>query len=468
MKQKISKTSIFAVFFIILVCVTASPLFSDERTENIDVFLVLDKSLSMVEEIDSVADYVVQELIESTLIPGDFFLVIQFYGQAETLVTRNITDTVSSKTEVEDIIRTIEADGHFTDIGNALDTLRSTLSNYQDRDKRRYMLLITDGKQEAPPQSIYYSPDGTFNHEFLENSKVIQKQGWKIHILGIGAGTSAKELAENLSATYSEVPENPDAEDLAGSTEDLLGIIEAAAPGSIGAFSKKGKANINLSLTSSGYNEAKTVRIKNLYVTWQGVEYPAASEISIEVPAEGSVTETVNLELEHYSETNGRLAAGNIELRAEFYPGPVFTPAIITIPVSPVSFFGRFWPLLLALLLVLLIITLIVVLIIRGTFSKTGIEIEVDFEETGEKKFFTLGEKTLLFISEGINGISVAARKTGELLATLHTEGDQLIMMPEKDDVLLGGPVKGNIFGRNLKIRDRYGKFKGLLFSRKS
>ncbi len=468
MKQKISKISILTAIFIILTGIISTPLFCDERTENIDVFLVLDKSLSMVEEIDSVAEYVVQELVEATLIPGDFFLVIQFYGKAETLVTREITDSGSSKAEVESIIRDIEADGHFTDIGNALDSLRTTLSRYEDRNRRRYMLLITDGKQEAPPESKYYSPDGIFNHEFLENSKVIQKQGWKIHILGIGSGTSARELAESLSADYSEVSGSADAQELAESTREFLGTVEASVPASISAFSKKGKGKINLTLSSTGYSETKSIRIKTLFIKWEDKEYIAASDISLDVPAEGSITETIPLELKNYTEASGRVAAGSLELRAEFYPGTVYTPGILTIPVSRVSFLERFWPMLLALLLVLLIIVLIVVLIARGTFSSSSIEVEVDFEDSGEKKFFTLGEKTLLFISEGINGISVAARKTGEILATLHTEGDQLILKQEKDDVLLGGPLKGNIFGRNLKIRNRYGKFTGLLFRRKS
>ena len=128
------------------------------------------------------------------------------------------------------------------------------------------MLLITDGKQEAPPESKYYSPDGSFNHEFLKNSKVIQKQGWKIHILGIGMGTSAKELAENLSATYSEVPEEPSPEELAAGTVNLLGTIEVNKPVNTAAFSSKGQGRLKLTLNSSGYDTEQTLPL-NAYLS---------------------------------------------------------------------------------------------------------------------------------------------------------------------------------------------------------
>jgi hypothetical protein len=50
----------------------------------------------------------------------------------------------------------------------------------------QHVLLITDGIQEAPPTSKYYS-DGSFNHALLENTKTIQKKRLEDPALGLGA-----------------------------------------------------------------------------------------------------------------------------------------------------------------------------------------------------------------------------------------------------------------------------------------
>ena len=57
--------------------------------------------------------------------------------------------------------------------------------------------------------------------------------------------------------------------------------------------------------------------------------------------------------------------------------------------------------------------------------------------------------------------------KTGEVLATLHSEGDELIISTDKDDLFLGGALRGNVLGKPMKIKDRYGKYKGLTFVRR-
>ncbi len=83
------------------------------------------------------------------------------------------------------------------------------------------MLLITDGKQEAPPGTKYYSADGKFNHELLKHTKTIQKKGWKIEVLGIGKLNKAADIAEKLSGTYVEV-EKADASELAEKLQIFL------------------------------------------------------------------------------------------------------------------------------------------------------------------------------------------------------------------------------------------------------
>ena len=63
-----SKAAISTLIGVILITLSTLPLFCDDRDENIDVFIVLDKSLSMVEEIGSVRDYVQDTLVDEIII----------------------------------------------------------------------------------------------------------------------------------------------------------------------------------------------------------------------------------------------------------------------------------------------------------------------------------------------------------------------------------------------------------------
>ena len=88
--------------------------------------------------------------------------------------------------------------------------------------REKYVLLLTDGIQEAPPSSKYYSKSGTFNHEFLANTKTIQQKGWKVMILGIGTDTAAKDLARELQGSYNEITNKLSVDALTEKTGALL------------------------------------------------------------------------------------------------------------------------------------------------------------------------------------------------------------------------------------------------------
>ena len=114
---------------ILLLIAVSTPLLADERTEPIDVIIALDKSLSMVEEIDAVKKYVNAHVIEDLLIPGDFFLVVAFYGETIVPVSTTIGGP-EDKERAKEMISALAADGRFTDIGNALDVLGEQIERH--------------------------------------------------------------------------------------------------------------------------------------------------------------------------------------------------------------------------------------------------------------------------------------------------------------------------------------------------
>ncbi len=239
-----------------------SALTADTRTENIDVFVLLDKSLSMVEEIGEVKEYITDSLLRSLLIPGDHLIVMAFYGKTEMIIDETVVSD-ADKSRLIDTISKIQANGRYTDIGTALDSLHRLVSTWES-DRRRYLLLITDGIQEAPKDSIYYTPDGSFNHEFLINAKTIQMSGWKIQILGIGTETAARKIAEELSGIYAEIPGDATAEEISERIPDFLGVISLEGRPVVTAVGRDGSSSVMITLRSEGYSTERIVEIGGL------------------------------------------------------------------------------------------------------------------------------------------------------------------------------------------------------------
>lgn len=159
---------------------------------------MLDKSLSMVDKIDDVKRFFTNQVLDKLLILGDKVTIILFFGKVLPLVAKNIQgprDILDIKT----LLAGIKADGPFTDIGNAIDFTYDYVHKEPDHGLRRHFILLTDGKQEAPEESRYFSTDFSIHHPFLESAKNIQKEGWKVHILGIGTDTEAQALADELA-----------------------------------------------------------------------------------------------------------------------------------------------------------------------------------------------------------------------------------------------------------------------------
>jgi len=262
------KKALFIFFLSFLLVLPFYSIFADERTENIDIYLVLDKSLSMEEEINSVKQYVLENIINKIVIKGDYFLLIPFYGTTD----KNFNDYINSDEKLKELqnnVLNLKADGRFTDIGNALDKLEEKIKSTNE-SSRKYMLLITDGKQEAPNNSPYYSPDGTFNHKFLENTKEIQKKGWKIVVLGIGTNTAAQGIARELSASYKEVPDNADSTEINNAVDSFLGTLNITEIESIITTGNKYKTNLNFKLESKNYKTVKEISISEIRLIKNG------------------------------------------------------------------------------------------------------------------------------------------------------------------------------------------------------
>lgn len=319
-------------FLSIILMIITVLLFGDTRTENIDVIILLDKSNSMRVTVDSVKEYVNSFVFDQLLVPGDYIQVIGFYGKTEILLSGEYGENTKNRFKTQ--IRDVRGNGDYTDIGSALDRLQSEYDLRKNNGRRKYLLLMTDGKQDAPKESPYYSPDKRFNHQLLENTKEIKKQGWKIHIIGIGTETVAEELAEELAAHYEEVSPEPETEELTEATEaeELFGIIEAAGKPKLIFDEENTKGRIIISLKSSGYSEAKTIEVKKV-VIYNGDdqigEFPLDDSVLVE--PEDTTDKAFNFALP--GETIKKAKSEDASMSLEFYftGETTFTPAVLDV-----------------------------------------------------------------------------------------------------------------------------------------
>ena len=305
------------VLIFILVLIVISSLSADTRTENIELYLVIDKSKSMVEEISDVTDYINENFIKRFLVPGDRLVLIQFYGMADLIFDGIIT--ASNKNDLISDISSIPANGRFTDIGNALDRLDIAVNSAESRTERKYFILLTDGKQEAPPESPYYTPDGSFNHRFLENTKVILKEGWKIMILGIGQDTIVEELADELGTTH-EVLDFDDVPPEIIQQDEIIGRILASG-------FKIENGTIIINLKSEGYTTERKVVVDQITYQLPGANYNLlTSSYSFMIQPDSESIQEITIPEDSLKQLSGNDTVGSIIFN--FAGDTPFLPAV--------------------------------------------------------------------------------------------------------------------------------------------
>lgn len=232
----------------------------ETRTTPLDFILLLDKSLSMEKKVEDVKKFVQSQILDKSLQPGDSLLVILFYGQTEVLLDQKIQSADDLKA-ISAKLSAVRGDGRYTDIGTALDFTYKYVSEHQAASSRKYFILLTDGRQEAPPGSKYQSLDFSIRHPFLDSAKNIQQAGWKVQILGLGTDTEAENLAKKLSGVSVILPKASDLDTVktirADRWIDLTAATPRLAPG----------ASPRLELTLKPHRSwGGTVKIDGLYL----------------------------------------------------------------------------------------------------------------------------------------------------------------------------------------------------------
>lgn len=191
-------------------CMLIAPAHSDERSTYVDFVLVVDTSLSMAGAIDEAKRFAAGEVIGRLALPGDWATVIQFYGEPKVVWSGDIASEADKAALVRSL-NTLTATGRFTDIGKALDFMDRTVVARGYPERPKYILLITDERQEAPADSPYYAQDYRVQHPLLEYVRRQDMGSFRVITIGYGLAGRIEGEARSLMTTLSEPPDRPSA-----------------------------------------------------------------------------------------------------------------------------------------------------------------------------------------------------------------------------------------------------------------
>lgn len=172
---------------LILLALLISAAAAGERTMPVDLYIMIDKSLSMSEmgRFDSMQAWVRDYLAKQVLIHGDTVSIYQFYGATDHLLKLTIKSE-QDRQKVVQTIDTIRPDGEFTDIGLALETLKTTIDRTPPDERYTILLLLTDLHQEAPWSSRYAGVQERYESEYLAEARIVEHEAWYEITLDMG------------------------------------------------------------------------------------------------------------------------------------------------------------------------------------------------------------------------------------------------------------------------------------------
>ncbi|MBN1798966.1 MAG: VWA domain-containing protein [Spirochaetales bacterium] len=452
--KKLTNLTLVIIFFIVLGGIS----FADERPP-IDIMMAVDVSNSMAQEIEAVKDYINNELLENYVQIGDYLLIIMFYATTEVPVAISIQSEADLQT-AKQAVAGLQANHDWTDIGNALDVLKLHMDAQSTDQRDKFLIIITDGEQTAP-WSKYTTPDGSLNHELLQNAYTeIAKEGWKVQFLVSGGSDMIKEMAEKISGTYTEISEEPTGEELSEKIQEPGGMVKISVQPEKVVVTHGGEAVLPLTLSCSGFTKEQSINVNNIMFYSNKAGELNILKSGYELSIQPDETKQVEIPLQFPA----ALAAGDYkgELLFSFGSQALFTPGRIETQVHINNLFENYpWIIPVAILVVIALIILIILLILMRSKARTlNFKLLVEEEPLKEgKDTFSIKIGQVLYLNESLDMFSIAAKKSLRSLAKLTgQQGAIKFELLREENMPNVKKMKGNILGEKLEVLTSSGK----------
>jgi len=412
--------------------VLVSPILADTRKDNIDVIIALDRSLSMENKVGAVKSWVNSFIIDQLLVPGDFLTVVAFYGKADIIFSQVVKDDADRKS-AKAVISQIRGNGRFTDIGNALDVVKTQLAEKEKDGREKYVLLLTDGIQEAPPTSKYWSKNGVFNHEFLANTKTIQQKGWKVMILGIGIDTAAKDLAKELQGSYSEITNKLTPETITQKAGALFGMPAIEGPVTVSPIGVDGSSRISFVLKPSGLAGDMRITVSGLDAQAGTRTIPGLLSAPLSLTVKKDGTTAVSIPVHFPPVLQPGTTAGTLTF--SFGSTERFSPAQVPVSLHVMGWVQSNIILSAAALLVLLLLAALVAFLIWRLTRGKPVRFAVLIEDTPvQDEVISLRAGHDLFLNDTSSVFSMATKRTGKSVAKFSFKDGKVTLGVLKQD----------------------------------
>jgi hypothetical protein len=478
---------VFSVLMMVSI-ISALEIQADERPAY-DIILIVDKSISMEESrnLKVVKDFLSSTILTENVKIGDFLILMDFWGDAEVVDSFTVAseaDLARARSIISSIVSTPRETN--TDIGNAIDIAKYQIDALACTSRPKIVLMVTDGYQEAPRFSKYYSPDHKFSNAFLDTATTIAKKGWKIEVIEIGGaknfmGAAAtggqkgaetvqggaglkgpqeglKETTEQMGGQHKAVSEKPTVGELNQAVTGLTAMINVVqtparlvVPGSKLvdlSFKVKGQ-----SLTGPAVVVVKEVRIKSGTAIAEQNVLPRNNPVQFTVPQEGET------ELKTQLAIPVTVPAGDYPTDVQFFfeGDNTFQPSAFTVDLHVNSFLENNLGLFIALLAAgLVVLALLVFLIVRLIVS-SGVKFRLKVEEQPLKKgkdVFKVGYGKWLYLNESYGRLSIAPKRSLRSIGRVYGVKKGLEFEPLREEQFPGlKAAKQNILGHKITVK---------------
>lgn len=176
------------------------------------------KSRGALEALRYVADHILQD--------GDYFALISFGSNARRILSQEV-NYPHERELLKQKIAQLAFEDKRTDIPAGIKNATDLLVDMNTPDRRKIMIMITDGVNEPPDDSPYFTPEAQ-EQVYRELRDLIAANNWDLSLVGIGEYTKENihEIADKLGLPLSKalVFDNPqDSEEI---KNKLTGVIQ--------------------------------------------------------------------------------------------------------------------------------------------------------------------------------------------------------------------------------------------------